>query len=594
MIILSLNIRGLGGRPKTLGLRSLLESLHPDLILLQEKMCSDLPALISISKFLPSWEYCAVSARGLSGGLLSAWNPRSIKCKAYHTFAGILLQAHVRGLSFPLNILNVYGPYKNRIQFWDNTLSGGLLNLPNLVLAGDLNLTLSPSEVCGCRASLDPNSDYFLDLFNSVGLVDVAPPTIGPTWRNGRSGEEGICKRLDRYLISNALLPHLGSFRTWTHRSLIFDHFPILLEWNHPKGPFNYPFKFNRSWLENSAFSDWFLHWWKHSSALDHSSDIEDLCITLRNLKSDAKLWMKEQSASFTQTSLRLDSDIESILSLGILSKEQIDRLSRLNAERLSILEHHQLTWKLKSRLKWDLQGDSNTKFFHSFASGRRTHNTIWSLEDEEGIVYEDDGPLKELGKSFFAKIFKDEGNTSLDHQLKVISLFPRMILPDKSSCLTSQVTITELESALHSFNKDRSPGPDGWPVEFYLHFFNLLGPTLVQMVDYTRTSGYIPSSLNSTFITLIPKKDKPRTFADFRPISLCNLLYKLIAKVIAGRLKPFLDSGISHEQFGFLKDRQITEPIGIVQEVLYSVKIKNSCSFVLKLDLSKAFDRVD
>ena len=170
----------------------------------------------------------------------------------------------------------------------------------------------------------------------------------------------------------------------------------------------------------------------------------------------------------------------------------------------------------------------------------------IWSLEDEEGNVYEDDGPLKELGKSFFEKIFKDEGNTSLEHQLKVISLFPRMVQPDKSSCLTSRVTLNELESALKSFNKDRSPGPDGWPVEFYLHFFNLLGPTLVQMVDYTRTSGYIPSSLNSTFITLIPKKDKPRTFADFRPISLCNLLYKLIAKVIAGRLKPFLDSGIS------------------------------------------------
>ena len=79
-----------------------------------------------------------------------------------------------------------------------------------------------------------------------------------------------------------------------------------------------------------------------------------------------------------------------------------------------------------------------------------------------------------------------------------------------------------------------------------------------------------------------------------FRPISLCNLLYKLIAKIIVGRLKPFLDLGISQEQFGFLKDRQISEPIGIVQEVLHSIKTKNLCAFVLKLDLSKAFDRVD
>ena len=218
----------------------------------------------------------------------------------------------------------------------------------------------------------------------------------------------------------------------------------------------------------------------------------------------------------------------------------------------------------------------------------------IWSLEDEEGNIIDDEGLLKDLGKSYFEIIFKDEGLTCLDHQLKVISLFPRLIPSEQSSCLTSQVTLKELELSLKSFKKDRSPGPDGWPVEFYLHFFDLLGPTLVQMVDSTRISGFIPPSLNSTFIALIPKKDKPRSFADFRPISLCNLLYKLIAKVIAGRLKPFLDQGISQEQFGFLKDRQITEPIGIVQEVLHSVKIKNSCAFVLKLDLTKAFDRVD
>ena len=214
----------------------------------------------------------------------------------------------------------------------------------------------------------------------------------------------------------------------------------------------------------------------------------------------------------------------------------------------------------------------------------------IWSLEDEEGNIIVDEGPLKDLAKSYFENIFKDEGLTCLDHQLKVISLFPRMIPSEHSSRLTSQVTLKELELSLKSFKKDRSPGPDGWPVEFYLHFFDLLGPTLVHMVDMTRISGFIPPSLNSTFITLIPKKDKPRTFADFRPISLCNLLYKLIAKVIACRLKPFLDLGISHEQFGFLKYRQITEPIGIVQEVLHSVKIKNTCAFD-RVD-SKAFDR--
>ena len=129
------------------------------------------------------------------------------------------------------------------------------------------------------------------------------------------------------------------------------------------------------------------------------------------------------------------------------------------------------------------------------------------------------------------------------------------MISVDSAATLTCQVSIGEIEQALKSFRKDRSPGPDGWPVEFYLHFFDLLGMDLLSAVDLTRVSENIPCSLNSTFIALIPKKDKPQTYADFRPISLCNLLYKLISKVIAVRLKPFLDSGISQEQYGFLKN---------------------------------------
>ena len=172
--------------------------------------------------------------------------------------------------------------------------------------------------------------------------------------------------------------------------------------------------------------------------------------------------------------------------------------------------------------------------------------------------------------------------------------LFPSMIPPEEAHCLVDPVTLPEIEGALKYFKKDRSPGPDGWPVEFFLHFFELLGKDLLVAVDFSRTSGHITPSINSTFLALIPKKDKPVTFMDFRPISLCNLVYKLISKVITVRLNPFLDTHISREQFGFLKNRQIVEPIGITQKTLHSVKTKNTCAIILKLDLVKAFDRVN
>jgi hypothetical protein len=85
-----------------------------------------------------------------------------------------------------------------------------------------------------------------------------------------------------------------------------------------------------------------------------------------------------------------------------------------------------------------------------------------------------------------------------------------------------------------------------------------LVGEDLLEMVEESRMKGFIVGRLNSTFLTLIPKANKPATFGDFRPISLCNLSYKLISKIIANRIKPILSRSVSTEHLGFFKGRQI------------------------------------
>jgi hypothetical protein len=143
-------------------------------------------------------------------------------------------------------------------------------------------------------------------------------------------------------------------------------------------------------------------------------------------------------------------------------------------------------------------------------------------------------------------------------------------------------------------FSKDKSPRLDGWTVEFYIHFFELVGDELRDLVEDSRIRGEVNRALNSTFLALIPKANKPTTFGDFRPIALCNLCYKIITKILANKIKPILSRTLSGEQLGFLKGRQILDAIGTSQECLHNIKQKKLQALILKLDLKKEFDCIN
>ena len=87
-----------------------------------------------------------------------------------------------------------------------------------------------------------------------------------------------------------------------------------------------------------------------------------------------------------------------------------------------------------------------------------------------------------------------------------------------------------EILAVLKGFSKDKSPETDGWMVEFFLSFFDLVGDDLLEAVEESRRSGTVNRSLNSTFMhVFIPKVNKPTTFGDFKHITLCKLIYKII-----------------------------------------------------------------
>jgi len=187
-----------------------------------EKACS------FFLRLFPGWEVAAIGAGCLSGGVLCIWNPRVCDLKAFSTSVGILLTGVLRGCDTKVKLFNVYGPYREREVFWDKLAGCGILKDPALILMGDLNFTLSPSEVWG-SSTWDPLMHFFNSMLRESNLIDLRPIDNGPTWRNGRSSDQGISKRLDRFLMVESLSHVFQRFRVWHVNSVISDHLPVCL-----------------------------------------------------------------------------------------------------------------------------------------------------------------------------------------------------------------------------------------------------------------------------------------------------------------------------------------------------------------------------
>ena len=310
-----------------------------------------------------------------------------------------------------VTILNVYGPYLNRADFWDSLLKMEIFDDRELVLGGDLNLSLGVSEVWGPKAFPDALANFFIQSFAKKNLLDIISPKVSPTWRNKRVGVQRVAKRLDRFLVVERLANGVEVVRQWVGSGGISDHSPIFLELRGRSHKPASPFKFNPSWLKEGSYQKLVAGLWVQNIPEDVDFAGAHFYKNLQRVKQTTIKWAHDKRVLDNQTLSGSEVAIERLLNscgMGFLDAHSKEELLSWEKKRNDILCEREATWRMKSRAIWLQCGDENTKFFQAYAKGRKCSNTIWELPSAEGEMVSSFEGLAALGVDHFGTLFKE------------------------------------------------------------------------------------------------------------------------------------------------------------------------------------------
>jgi len=246
--------------------------------------------------------------------------------------------------------------------------------------------------------------------------------------------------------------------------------------------------------------------------------------------------------------------------------------------------------WYQKSREQWVKFGDINTAFFHTQTIIRRKRNRIHHLQLPNGIWSDDKSILQNEAQHYFQNLFCSNQHGH-NH---TFSEGPHPIVDDIGKLLQNcPITKAEVLAVLNTMKPYKAPGPYDFQCIFFKQYWHIVEEDIFQMVKSAFTTGSFDPALSDTLVPLIPKVEPLTTYKEFRPISLCNIIYKIIIKILVLRLRPILNTIIGPYQSSFLPGRGTTDNVIVLQEIIHymrrSKKKKGMVAF--KLNLEKAFD---
>nr|KAJ0222743.1 hypothetical protein LSAT_V11C200067800 [Lactuca sativa] len=588
MNILSINIRGLSQAHKVEWIRELKNKQKVEFIGVQETHV----AILSKEDVTRCWgnndlDFKVAQPQGKSGGLLCIWDPKTfIKSNTFSSRYFIAVSGQWSGFPGNTTLVNIYAPQTitDKRELWKE-----LLNFKssdgNWVFFGDFNVVRKKDERLNsafCKYSAADFNQFIID----AGLKEFKMGRMKYTYYR----EEGHkFSKIDRFLVcSNFIGIQPSSYVTALPR-LHSDHSlivlkPVQTDFGPP------PFRFFNSWVLNAEFCKEFTEAW--CSFQGYGTPDIILKAKLKFVKDRIQKWKKDESKNKSGLLTELKNkvnDMEKVAKCRDISEDERatwreDKIKMLELESIAKLDLQQ-----KAKIKWLIDGDENSRFFHGSIQKMSRKNKIHGLLINGAWEVKPEA-IKLEAFQFFAYKFKEKWPI---RPLLIRKTFKQLSI-DQVQSLELPITPEEIKNVVWRCGNDKALGPDGFTFKIIKENWDIISGDIINFVNHFEHHASLAKGCNSSFITLVPKVRDPISLADYRPISLIGSMYKIIAKILATILISVIGSVISDVQSAFVPGRNILDaPLVINETVSWARQFKKKL-FLLKIDFEKAFDCIN
>ncbi|XP_042988726.1 uncharacterized protein LOC122316260 [Carya illinoinensis] len=400
----------------------------------------------------------------------------------------------------------------------------------------------------------------FMEVLENNSLSDLGCCSGFFSWSNRHSDTTFTKEKLDRYVANTQWRELFKGVRVEGLIGRCSDHLPILLTMmgkEEKQCKRKFPFRFEAGWIKEDKCEQLVRQGWNRKGFM--GDPIRRVSTMLETCKGGLVGWFRKKDRDRANDIEKLTVKIQKVQEYE--GPHNTEEHRYLQDKVGLLLEHEDLKWKQRSKRNW---------------------------MNQEGIA--------EAFKDHFSEIYMTAASSSSFIEA-CLSTVKGKVTEEMNQFLIKTFTREEVVEAVRLMGLLKSPGPDGYGACFFQSYWEIVESDVCEAALKFLNGGGMDKGLNHTFIALIPKVKEPKSVNDFRLISLCNVMYKIIAKTLANRLKKVLDDVISRTQSAFVPQRLITDSIITAYEVLHSMPTRQKDrvgSMALKLDISKTYDKVE